>query len=201
MNCPSCGAGVGDLVWRAMKPASKQRVERFLRLKASRDAGETLRTIGSDEGISHERVRQILNKRYLFDCPVCGTSGHVYNGKVYANANPAPADTFIGPGQVQPGAPMFTVYLLKRAGEVVYIGQSKNVAKRRARAGVLANPNILNQVKVYDQVEEWRSYSTRSEAMAEEHRLQHAYAQKYGRWPEYNRGCAFQCRGFVAALV
>ena len=97
--------------------------------------------------------------------------------------------------------PLFTVYLLKRAGEVVYIGQSQNIAKRRARAGFPADPNAPAKVKVYDDVEEWRSYATRAEAMAEEHRLQHAYARKYGRWPEYNRGCALRCRGFVATLV
>ena len=92
---------------------------------------------------------------------------------------------------------MFTVYLLKRAGEVVYIGQSKNVAKRRAAAGGPANPNQRKRIKVYDTVEQWRSYATRAEAIDEKHRLQHAYARKFGRWPEYNRGCAFGCRLFV----
>ena len=47
---------------------------------------------------------KIPNKRYLFDCAVCGTSGCAYNDKVYANANPALADTFIRSKQAQPGA-------------------------------------------------------------------------------------------------
>ena len=96
---------------------------------------------------------------------------------------------------------MFTVYLLKRAGAVVYIGHSKNVARRRARAGRPAGPEAARRVKVYDNVVNWRTYATRAEAIAEEHRLQHAFARKYGRWPEYNRGCALRCKGFVDNLL
>ena len=88
----------------------------------------------------------------------------------------------------------FTVYLLKRNNKIVYIGQSKNVKKRRQRAGIPPPLNTKRKYKQYDEVIEWRTYSTRYSAVKEEDILQHAFKQKFGHFPEYNRGCSLRCK-------
>ena len=93
----------------------------------------------------------------------------------------------------------FTVYLLKHKGEVVYIGQSKNVRKRRAPQSTLLSK------KAYDEVAEWRMFDSRAEAVKEEDRLQHDFLRKHGEWPRYNKGCSRhfgrQTTGFVGSLL
>lgn len=91
----------------------------------------------------------------------------------------------------------FTVYVLKQKGEIVYIGQSRNVANRRrpnSRASIPASEWIYKQ---FDEVIEWRSYPSRKAAIWAEDWLQHAYIRKYGTLPKYNRGCALSVLGGI----
>ena len=89
----------------------------------------------------------------------------------------------------------FTVYLLKQRGQIVYIGQSKDVARRRQPSKKPPPPRTQQQYKQYDEVVEWRSYPSRREALWAEDSLQHSFVRKYGRLPKYNRGCSLGLLG------
>ena len=84
IQCPQCGAA-----YRWLLPAGRPRTgpwrARAFRIKNLRAQGLTLESIGAAEGISRERVRQILKKRWVqqlgpqaltsqFSCEQCGYS-------------------------------------------------------------------------------------------------------------------------------